>query len=90
VLPGHGPRGGVEILKGQRLFFEELVSAVAGEIKKGKKLEQVVTFAGKAPKSTTIQLSAAVKNWVGNDFPGQVAITYRELSAGKPAGDLPH
>src|SRR5205823_4540487 len=39
VMPGHGPRGGVEILKGQALFFEELSKAVGAEIKKGKKLE---------------------------------------------------
>ena len=90
VLPGHGPRGGTEILKGQKLFFEELLAAVGAQVKAGKKLEQLVTFDGKNPKSTTIQLSAAVKNWVGAGFPGQVATTYQELSEKKPAGDLPH
>ena len=90
VLPGHGPRGGVEIVKGQRLYFEELLRAVGAEIKNGKKLEQIVTFEGKNPKSTTIQLPATVKTWVGPGLAGQVATVYHELSEKKPAGDLPH
>ena len=32
-------RGGQEILKGQKLFFEDVLKAVGAEIKKGKKLE---------------------------------------------------
>jgi cyclase len=90
VMPGHGPRGGVEILKGQKLFFEELLAAVKSEINKGRKLEQVVVFEGKNAKSTSIQLSDAVRKWVGPDFPGQVAVAYKEISEKKPAGDLPH
>lgn len=89
VMPGHGPRGGVEILKGQKLFFEELRKAVKTEIGKGRKLEQVVQFEGKTPKTTTITLPDSVRKWVGADFPGQVATTYREVSQNKPAGDLP-
>ena len=90
ILPGHGPRGGAEILKGQKLFFEDLLKAVGAEIKKGKKLEEVVTFEGKKPKSTTIQVSEGARKWVGPDFAGQVAVVYHELSEKKPAGDLPH
>ena len=90
VLPGHGPRGGVEILQGQKLFFEDTLKAVGAEIKKGRKLEDVVTYDGKRAKSTTIQLSDGAKKWVGRDFPGQVATAYKEASQKTPAGDLPH
>ena len=90
VLPGHGPRGGTEILKGQKLFFEEVLKAVGAEIKKGKNLEQVVTFEGKNARSTSIQVSEASRKWVGDGFAGQVATVFRELSEKKPAGDLPH
>jgi glyoxylase-like metal-dependent hydrolase (beta-lactamase superfamily II) len=90
VLPGHGPRGGVEILKGQKLFFEELLKAVRVEIKEGHKLEQVVQFEGKNPKSTTVRLPDAVRKWVGEGFAEQVATAYREVSEKRPAGDLPH
>ena len=90
VLPGHGPRGGVEILKGQQLFFEETLKAVGAEIKKGKKLEDVVTFDGKKAQLTTIRIAEGARKWVGNDFPGQVATFYKELSQKTPAGDLPH
>ena len=42
-------------------------------------------------KSTTsIQLPAAVKNWVGDGLPDQVKDTYNEIAGKKPAGDLPH
>ena len=90
VLPGHGPRGGAEILKGQKLFFEDMLKAVAAEIKKGKKLEEIVKFDGKKAKSTTIQLSEGARKWVAEGFPGQVATVYQELAEKKPAGDLPH
>ena len=90
VLPGHGPRGGAEILTGQRIFFEELLKAVGAEVRKGKKLEDIVTFDGKNPKSTTIQLPPTVKKWVGEGFASQVATTFHEIKDKKPAGDLPH
>ena len=90
VLPGHGPRGGAEILKGQKLFFEDILKNVSAELKKGKKLEEVVTFVDKKPKSTTVAVSDGARQWMGGDFAGQVALAYRELSEKKPAGDLPH
>ena len=90
VLPGHGPRGGGEILKGQKLFFEDILQSVSAEMEKGKKLEEVVMFADKKPKSTTVQVSEGARKWQGADFAGQVALAYRELSEKKPAGDLPH
>ena len=89
VLPGHGPSGGKEILVGQRAFMIELHQAVAAAIKAGKKLDDLVKTEGK--KSTTsIQLSAAVKNWVGDGLPGQVKDTYNEIANKKPIGDQPH
>ena len=90
VLPGHGMRGGMEILQGQMLFFEETLKAVAAEIKKGKRLEEVVTYDGARAKSTTIQIAEGAKKWVGRDFPGQVATAFKEVSQKTPAGDLPH
>jgi glyoxylase-like metal-dependent hydrolase (beta-lactamase superfamily II) len=89
VLPGHGPAGGKEILTGQRAFMIELHKAVEAAIKSGKKLDDVVKGEG-AKATTSIQLSAAVKNWVGDGFPGQVKDAYNEVAAKKPIGDLPH
>jgi hypothetical protein len=46
---------------------------------------------GEGDKSTTnIQLSANVKNWVGDGFAGQVKDAYNEISSKKPIGELPH
>ncbi len=89
VLPGHGPAGGKEVLVGQRAFMLELRKAVAVAIQSGKKLDDLVKTEDKKA-STTIQLSAAVKNWVGDGLPGQVKDAYNEISSKKPIGDLPH
>jgi cyclase len=89
VLPGHGPSGGKDIMVGQRAFMIELHQAVAAAIQAGKKLDDVVK--GEGDKSTTnIQLSANVKNWVGDGFAGQVKDAYNEISSKKPIGELPH
>jgi cyclase len=89
VLPGHGPAGGTEVLVGQRAFMLELRKAVAAAIQNGTKLDDLVKTAGNK-STTTIQLSAAVKNWVGDGLPGQVKDAYNEISNKKPIGDLPH
>jgi glyoxylase-like metal-dependent hydrolase (beta-lactamase superfamily II) len=89
VLPGHGPAGGKDVMAGQRTFMIELHQAVAVAIKAGKKLDDLVKTEGNK-SSTTIQLSAAVKNWVGDGLPGQVKDAYNEIAAKKPIGDLPH
>ena len=89
VLPGHGPAGGKEVLIGQRAFMLELRKAVASAIQSGKKLDDLVKTEGKK-STTTIELSAAVKNWVGDGLPGQVKDAYNEISSKKPIGDLPH
>lgn len=90
VLPGHGPAGGKEILAGEGEFMKALRSAVDSEIKKGKKLNDLVTMKGTQPQSTTVKLPANVKNWVGNFFAMQVKDAFEEITAGKPHGDLPH
>ncbi|HEV8039978.1 MAG TPA: hypothetical protein VGP62_14010, partial [Bryobacteraceae bacterium] len=89
VLPGHGPAGGKDIMAGQRAFMLELHKAVAAAIQAGQKLDDVVQTKGDK-STTTVQLSAAVKNWVGDGFPGQVKDAYIEIASKKPVGDLPH
>lgn len=90
VLPGHGPAGGPEILEGQGRFMRELRSAVQQQVKKGAKLDALVTMKEGKPVATTIVLPAGVKNWVGDSLPTQVADAYNEITQGKPAGMLPH
>jgi len=90
VLPGHGPSGGKEMLANQKLFFVELRSRVAVAVKQGKKLEDIVKMDGPRPVSTSIELPAAVKTYVGPDLPGQVRAAYNEIVEKKPSGDLPH
>ena len=90
VLPGHGTHGGREILIGQRLFLTELYGAVQNALRQGKKLDDLVKESGSKAVATNIELSPKVRNWVGDDLPEQVRSMYREVSAGKPIGDLPH
>jgi len=90
VLPGHGGPGGKEILEGQARFMTELHSAVEAAIKQGKKLDDIVKKQGDKLVSTSIQLSADVKNWVGDGLPDQVRDTYDEITQHKPHGEIPH
>jgi cyclase len=90
VLPGHGGPGGKEILEGQARFMTELHSAVQAAVKQGKKLDDLVKKQGDKLVSTSIQLSADVKNWVGDGLPDQVRDTYDEITQHKPHGDIPH
>src|SRR5262245_3105604 len=87
VLPAHGPAGGKEILAGQLAFFEELLKTVGASVKQGKKLEDLVKKEG-AKQVATIKLPDGVKNWVGNFFASQVENAYKELTTGKPSGDV--
>ena len=90
VLPGHGGAGGKEVLQGQRAFMIELRKAVLAEVASGKKLEDLVKSSN-GKQVALLQLPDAVKNWVSADsLPDQVKDAYREVTAGKPAGDLPH
>jgi len=91
VLPGHGPAAGPELLDGQRRFLEALYAEVVRAIQKGSTLDQLVTFADGRAVSTTIRLPEEFRTWVGERrLPGQVRDCYREITAGKPAGALPH
>jgi cyclase len=90
VLPGHGPDGGREVLAGQRAFFIELRKHVEEAVKQKKKLEDIVKIEKERPVSTTIQMSDAVKTWVGPGLAAQVQDAYREVTQHKAAGDVPH
>lgn len=90
VLPGHGPAGGREILSGEMEFMLALRKTVAAELKAGKSMNDLVQFDKGQPKSTSVKLPDAVKNWIGPSLPGQVRDTVEEINAGKPHGDLPH
>jgi len=89
VLPGHGPAGGKEVLVGERAFMIELHKAVAGAIKNGKKVDDLVK-AENGRQVAELQLPDSVKNWVGPSLAAQVKDAYNEITSKKPAGDLPH
>ncbi|MCC6345387.1 MAG: MBL fold metallo-hydrolase [Bryobacterales bacterium] len=90
VLPGHGPKGGREVLSGEEAFMRHLRSGVDRAMKSGKKLNDLVTMKGGAPVATALKLPDSVKNWVGPFLPVQVKDTFEEISQGKPHGDIPH
>jgi len=90
VLPGHGGSGGKDLLEGQKQFMLELHNAVAAAVKQGKKLDDIVKKSGDKLVSTSIQLPASVKNWVGDGLPDQVRDAYEEITQHTPIGDLPH
>ena len=79
VLPGHGPRGGEEILVGQRRFLVDLSSAVEAQER-----------AGAMPTGDSIHLPDADSNWIPKDLSQDVETTYREIHERAPAGSLPH
>lgn len=80
ILPGHGLFGGRELLTGQEQFMTELYKSVKDGIDAGKKLEDL---------GASAKLSAAVDNWVGeNSLKNQISDTYREITEGKPRGEL--
>ena len=81
VLPGHGPDGGVEILRGEARFLRDLMRAVRDEVRAGKTLAQA---------QAEVKLPEADANWVPSDMSGDVEAAYREVSEGKPMGALPH
>jgi len=90
VLPGHGPSGGPEILKGQASFMLELIKAVEKAVSQGKKREDLVTMKDGKPVATSIVLPADVQHWVGNSLPTQVVNAYDEVTQHKPAGEIAH
>ncbi len=88
VLPGHGPAGGREIPEGQQAFMREIHAAVSSAASEGKKLEDIVEMEDGRPAGTSVELSPAVQNWVGGNFPLQVQFTYEEISEGRPHGEI--
>lgn len=88
VLPGHGVPAGPELLAGQKQFLVELRKAVNEAVKSGKKLEDLVTRSGEKLTGTSIHLPDPVKNWVGDGLPGQVEVVYKEITTGKPHGEI--
>ncbi len=88
ILPGHGPLGGKDLMAGQARFFVELRQAIATAQKSGKKLEDLVTLENGHARATSLQLSPAVKAWVGPWFASVVYDAWREAAAGKPVGEM--
>ena len=88
VLPAHGPSGGVEILKGEHAFMTELRKAVEAEVKKGKKLTDIVKLEKGEAKSTSVKLPDSVKNWVGDFLPAQVKDAYGEVTQKKSSAEV--
>jgi cyclase len=79
VLPGHGGRGGAEILSGQRRFLLDLYGAVAGELNAGKTVGEIRP-----------QLPATDANWVPKDLTLDVEAAASEILGKAPAGSLAH
>jgi cyclase len=99
VLPGHGEPGGRELLNGQIKFLTELYAAVEKEVKASKTLDQIVTMKNGYPVATSIKLSDSsmehyvyhgegLQPWQISRFPNQVMVTYKEIKAGKPYGEI--
>jgi len=79
LLPGHGARGGAEILTGQRRFLLDLYAAVASQIAAGKTVAEM-----------KIGLPEDDANWVPKDLSLDVEATASEIVGKAPAGGLPH
>jgi cyclase len=88
VLPGHGVPGSRDVLLGEKQFIVELQKAVSGAVKSGKKLEDLVVKDGDKLTGAKVQLPDQVKNWVGEFFPGQIEVVYKEITMGKPHGEI--
>ncbi len=80
VLPGHGMMGGREVLTGQEQFLRELYQAVKKGVDRGDNLETI---------QAGLKLPGAVERWVSEaSLKQQSADVYKEITAGKPRGDL--
>jgi glyoxylase-like metal-dependent hydrolase (beta-lactamase superfamily II) len=79
VLPGHGMRGGVEILTGQKQFLIDLYAAVLAEVVKGTPVPEM-----------KIHMFEADANWVQKDLSLDIEATASEIVGKAPAGALPH
>jgi cyclase len=77
VLPGHGARGGIEILTGQQRFLSDLFTAVKAQLAAGK-------------PALDISLPPANANWIPKDLTLDIEATESEIRGHAPAGALPH
>jgi glyoxylase-like metal-dependent hydrolase (beta-lactamase superfamily II) len=91
VLPAHGPAAGKDLLAGQILYLTEVYRQVGDAIKKGMKLTDIITLTDGKPTSTIIKMPDSVSVWVATPrIYGNIRDSYNEITAGKPAGSLPH
>jgi cyclase len=79
VLPGHGERGGIEILRGQRRFLLDLYAAVAKQVAQGRRASEI-----------RVTLPDADANWVPKDLSLDVEATASEIIGKAPAGAQAH
>jgi cyclase len=79
VLPGHGDRGGPEILTGQRTFLLDLYATVKRQ-----------ADLGKTPDHMTLELPDRDRNWVPKSLAQDFEIAYSEIQQHTPAGAIPH
>jgi glyoxylase-like metal-dependent hydrolase (beta-lactamase superfamily II) len=99
VLVGHGSAGGKELLAGEIEFFDVLYRTVEAAVKDGKSLDEVVTMKDGRAVATTLRLpkhlddvyvhhGTNLQPWEISRFPTQVMATYREITEGKPYGEI--
>lgn len=88
VLPGHGPNGGKEVLTGEQTFMREIYAGVAKLKKAGKSADDLTKMGMDKSLEGALGLSAASKNWVGKSLAQQAVVTYEEIAAGKPHGEI--
>lgn len=91
VIPGHGPAAGPEVIDGQIRFLTALRGEVERQVKAGRRLADLVEMKDGKPVKAKLALAGAdIQRWVGGPLPGQIHAAFLEVSAKKPAGDLPH
>lgn len=86
VCPGHGPRGGAELLEDQQAYFKALVAEVAKF--KGKEPEEIE--AAVPAIMAALKKNERIARYAGNFLPAQVEKAFVEQGgAAWPKADLP-
>src|ERR1035438_6080559 len=78
VLPGHGPKGGPEILTGQKQFLLDLYFGVKQAAARGEK-----------PGEIRLDLPIADQNWLSESLEQDIEVTYRTDHAISAGGRSP-
>jgi hypothetical protein len=65
-----------------------IYATVKKEMEQGKKLEDLVEMKDGQPVKAKLELPAGVQHWVGSFYPGQIADIHREITEGKPRGEI--